>query len=86
MDAARPTLIVETSALTCHMVSNIAKPAVTEPGAVDVHVHRLAVVLCVIMGKPQRLGVLLSCHPRSPTTAHWSVGWSCLDALRVVRG
>ena len=35
---------------------------------------------------PLRLGFLLSCHPKSPTTARWSVGRSCLDALRVVRG
>ena len=35
---------------------------------------------------PAPSGFLLSCHPKSLTTARWSVGRSCLDALRVVRG
>jgi hypothetical protein len=46
IEAARPTLIVETSALTCRMVSNIAKPAVTEPPGLLMYMY---------------IGLLLSC-------------------------
>ena len=47
IEAARPTLIVETSALTCRMVSNIAKPAVTEPPGLLMYMYIGLLLSCV---------------------------------------